>query len=142
MHLKLNPFSQLVLNPAVTHLANINLTISTSQTGKALSTILTTIPMTKPVFLEPVLKASTLLTFGIPSPDTNTFMPQERSSKRARCATSSFSISSMSTPSYTFKDETLRKPLGLRFQIRDECRKKGEGLFFPFIITLAFKDIQ
>lgn len=45
MHFKFNPFSQLVLNPAVTHLANINLTISTSQTRKVLSTILTTIPI-------------------------------------------------------------------------------------------------
>lgn len=59
VHFKLNPFSQLVLNPAVTHLANLNLTISTSQTGKVLRTILTTILMTKPVFLGPMLSQHT-----------------------------------------------------------------------------------
>lgn len=70
MNFKLNPFSQFVLNLTVAHLANINVSISISQKVRMLSTILPTFSLQSLSFQESVLRVSTLLTFGMPSPDT------------------------------------------------------------------------
>lgn len=47
----LNPFSQLALNPAGAHLANITLSISTSQKVRVLGRTVNIFPITKTVFL-------------------------------------------------------------------------------------------
>lgn len=63
MNFKLNPFSQFTLNPAVAHLANINLAISTSQKARMLSTILTMFPMKKLVFSGVCVKSQHIADF-------------------------------------------------------------------------------